>query len=232
MDQYSTNPLQEVLALTQQERANVQSMVESYVEEYDLYPAYLYLEGRYADAKRYQILNRFVWQPDKKRSKVLQFIEQETDPIRKQYWQTQLDLHPEREISGDAQDIDDAIFELMAGKLKAFELVPSIENAPPLHFSRVSADKIQISFNDEHLGQFLFRHYIPASDTSETWNKYENSIRALGFFKREQEQNSAIELTFDPAKGCQSIKTVLARLIFEVYEHHKKIPNWLINKIL
>ena len=230
MDQYSTNPLQEVLALTQQERTNVQSMVESYVEEYDLYPAFLYLEGMYADAKCYQILNRFVWKPNKRRAKVLQLIDQETDPQRKEYWQTQLDLHPEREKSGDAQDMDDAIYELMAGELKAFELVPSIENAPPLRFSRVSADKIQISFNDEHLGQFLFRHRVITSDISEDWNKYENNIQALGFHKRGQDLICSIELAFNPTKGCQSIKTVLARLIFEVYERHTWPLKWMIQK--
>jgi hypothetical protein len=230
MEQYSINPLQEVLAFTQQERANVLSRVESYLEEYDLYPAYLYLEGMPSDAKRLQILNRFVWQPDKKRSKVLQLIDQETDPLRKEYWQTQLDLYPEREKSGDAQDIDDAIYELMAGELEAFELVPSIEHAPPLCFSRVSADKIQISFNDKHLGQFLFRHYVPASDTSETWNKYENSIQALGFHKLGQDHTCSIDLTFDPVQGCQSIKTVLARLIFEVYERHTWPLKWMIQK--
>ncbi len=232
MEQYSKNPLQEVLEFTQQERANILLMVESYMEHYDLHPAFLHMDGMHADAKRHQILNRFVWKPNKKRAKVLQIIDQETDPLRKEYWQTQLELYPEREKSGDAQEIDDAVYEVMAGKFNAFELIPQIENAPPLRFSRVSADKIQISFSDQHLGQFLFRHFITTSDTSEDWNKYQNCIRALGFYKIGQDHTCAIELAFDPVQGCQSIKTVLARLIFEVYERHKKIPNWLINKIL
>jgi hypothetical protein len=230
MEQYSQNPLQEAITLVQQERANVLSMVESYMEQYDLYPAFLYMDGMHADAKRLQILNQFVWQPDKKRAKALQLLEQETDPLRKQYWQTQLELHPEREKSGDAQEIDDAIYELAAGAFDAFELIPQVENAPSLRFSRVSADKIQISFNDQQLGQFLFRHRIPTSDISEDWNKIEKSILALGFHKGGQDHTYAIELIFDPAKGCQSIKTVLARLIFEVFERNSERIKWVIRK--
>jgi hypothetical protein len=230
METQSSNPLQEAIALTQQERANVLLKVESYMEQYDLYPAYLYLEGMQSDAKRLQILNRFVWQPDKKRAKLLQLIDQETDPRRKEYWQTQLELHPEREKSGDAQEIDDAIYELMVGEFDAFELIPQVENAPPLRFSRVSADKIQISLNDQHLGQFLFRYHIPTSDISEDWNKMEKSILALGFHKGRQDHTCAIELMFNPAKGCQSIKTVLARLIFEVFERNSERIKWVIQK--
>ncbi len=230
MEQYSKNPLQEALDMTEQGCLEAQLMAKSHIEQYDLYPAFLYLEGMHADQKRVQILNRFVWRPNKKREKILDLIAQETDPQRKQYWQTQLELYPEREKSGDAQEIDDAIYELMAGELEAFELVPSIEHAPPLRFSRVSADKIQISFNDEHLGQFLFRHRVTTSDISEDWNKYENSIQALGFHKRGQDLICSIELTFNPTKGCQSIKTVLARLIFEVYERHTWPLKWMIQK--
>jgi hypothetical protein len=230
METQSPNPLQEVLALTHQERANVLLMVESYMEQYDLYPAYLYLAGMPSDAKRLQILNRFVWQPDKKRAKALQLIAQETDPQRKEYWQTQLELYPEREKSGDAQEIDDSIYELMAGAFDAFELIPQVENAPPLRFSRVSADKIQISFNDQNLGQFLFRHRVPTSDISEDWNKMEKSIQALGFHNLGQDLNCTIELPFYPAQGCQSIKTVLARLIFEVFERNSERIKWVIRK--
>jgi hypothetical protein len=230
MEQYSANPLQEALDFTEQGCLKAQSMAKLHIEQYDLYPAFLYLEGMLSDQRRVQILNRFVWRPNKKREKILDLIAQETDPQRKNYWQTQLELYPEREKSGDAQDIDDAIYELMAGELEAFELVPSIEHAPPLRFSRVSADKIQISFNDEHLGQFLFKHRVTTSDISEDWNKYENSIQALGFHKRGQDLICSIELTFNPTKGCQSIKTVLARLIFEVYERHTWPLKWMIQK--
>ena len=222
--------LEEIIEFYETEKGNLQHLIDECIQEMDFKFARYYSKGLRQVNKKLRTLKNFI-DPfyDSKinlqstKSLYEKRIINEVFESMKNYYQReiseidkrldQLNQQKSKEIL-DGQEFDDAIFDLVEGRIRGFKFHLKKEENFYLEFRRIEKIFLSISFT-------------PAGNVKDDylfWKWYLRPLKRLGFTFNEE--NDCLEYIYDLKSFKNSIflKTFVSRIIFDVY-YYKDFDN-------
>ncbi|MBU6342067.1 MAG: hypothetical protein KGS48_11290 [Bacteroidetes bacterium] len=186
--------------------------IHAALAEFDYLSAHQYQQGFKEIGRKKSILLHWAGYSDYKTRNAFYQLDLEPDPLKRKNMRDRFwEVHPPRLRMLDAQEIDDAVYDLMLGKISKCSLFLQKNDAFYLDFKRKDAQNL-------HLHLFL--------DLKNPTLNFDKKMEALGLNPLEMEGNWARDFPFSASSGCNALKIWLVALLetgLDILRDHK---NW------